>query len=38
MAGRIDQVEVVDRAVLGHIAKRCGLGLDRDASFALEVH
>ncbi len=35
---RVDQVQVVRLAVLGHVFERRGLGLDRDAALALDVH
>ncbi len=38
MARRVDQVEVVDLAVAGGVLQRRGLGLDRDAALALDVH
>jgi len=36
--GRIDQVEVVGPAVSRGVLQRGGLGLDRDAALALEIH
>ena len=38
MAGRIDQVELVVLAIGGTVGHAHGLGLDRDALFAFEVH
>ena len=38
VAGRVDQVQHVLAAVVGHEAHARGLGLDRDAALALEVH
>jgi hypothetical protein len=35
---RVDQVEVVDLAVLGGVLQRRRLRLDRDAALALDVH
>ena len=38
VAGRVDEVELVVDAVLGAVAQRHALRLDRDAALALEVH
>lgn len=38
MAGRVDQVEVVDLAVLGLVVQGCGLRLDGDTALFLDVH
>ena len=38
VAGRVDQVEVVDLAVLGRVFQRGGLRLDGDAALPLDVH
>ena len=38
MAGRVDQVEDVVLAVARAVIDARGLGLDRDAALALEVH
>ena len=38
MPGRVDQVQLVGLAVLGREEHAHGLGLDRDAPLALEVH
>ena len=38
MPGRVDQVEDVVLAVVGRVAHAHGLGLDRDAALALEIH
>ena len=38
MPGRINEVEFVDLAVLSLVLEACGLGLDRNAALALEIH
>jgi len=38
VAGRVDQVETVDEAVVGRVLEAHGPGLDGDALLALEVH
>ena len=38
MAGGVDQVELIDLAVLRLVEQGCGLGLDGDAALALQVH
>ena len=38
MARRIDQVELIRLAVVGVIGHADGIGLDRDAALALDVH
>ena len=38
MAGRVHQVQVIGLAVLGRVDQPHGLGLDRDATLALELH
>ena len=38
MAGRVDQLQLVGLAVGGGEEHAHGLGLDRDAALALEVH
>ncbi len=38
VAGRVDQVEAVDEAVLRRVLQAHGAGLDRDPLLALEVH
>ena len=38
VAGRIDEIEDVVLAVVGPIGQADGVGLDRDAALALEVH
>ena len=38
VAGRVDQVELVQVAVVGRIVQADGVGLDGDAALALEVH
>ena len=38
VAGRVQQVELVLRAVLGLVGYADGLGLDGDAALALDVH
>jgi hypothetical protein len=38
MTGRIDEVELVGASVLRLVIERDGMGLDRDATLALEVH
>ncbi len=36
--GRVDQVELVDLAVVGPVVQADGVGLDGDAALALQVH
>ncbi len=38
VAGRVDQVKLIRLAVIGVIGHAHGVGLDRDAAFALDVH
>ena len=38
MSGRVDEVELVGLAVVCLVHDANGLALDRDASFALDVH
>ena len=38
MAGRVDEVEVVDLAILGLVLQGCGLRLDGDAALFLDIH
>lgn len=38
MARRIDEVELIRLAVVGVIGHADGVGLDRDAAFALDIH
>jgi hypothetical protein len=38
VAGRIDQVELVQVAVVGAVVQAHGVGLDGDAALALQVH
>ena len=38
MPGRVDQVELVDLAVLRVVHHAHGMGLDGDAALALQVH
>jgi hypothetical protein len=38
MAGRVDQVQVVDLTVFGFVVQRSGLCLDGDAALFLDVH
>ena len=38
MAGCVDQIQVVDLAVLGLVLQRSGLCLDGDAALFLDVH
>ena len=38
MARGVDQVEVIDLAILGLVTERCGLRLDGDAALFLDVH
>ena len=38
VAGRVDQIELIEVAVVGRIVQAHGVGLDGDAALALEVH
>ena len=38
MSGRIDEVELVEIAVVGAVIEAHGVGLDGDAALALQVH
>ncbi len=38
VAGRVDQVELVDLAVAGLVIQAHGVGLDGDAALALQIH
>ena len=38
MARRVDQVELIGRAVLGRVVERAVLAFDRYAALALDVH
>ena len=38
MARRIDQVELIRLAIVGVIGHADGIGLDRDAALALDIH
>ena len=38
VAGRVDEVELVQLAVVGAVVQRDRMRLDRDAAFALEIH
>ena len=38
VAGRVDQVELIDLAVLGLVIQAHGVGFDGDAALALQVH
>ena len=38
MAGRVDQVELVDLAVVSRVHHADGVGLDGDAALAFQIH
>ena len=38
MARRIDQIELIRLAIVGVIRHANGIGLDRDAALALDIH